>query len=135
MKKIGFALTCIILIFMLSACGGDRSRLVGTWSGLVGEISMMAWRYEFNRDGTGTWGDARAAAADQIWDWDLGRYITPWDDMNVVPTTWSITDGKLEITFTESGDVYLYDFEIVDSNTIILTRDGWLTGFQLSRVD
>jgi len=134
-RKIISATICIALIVLLSACGGDRSRIVGTWSGLVGEISMMAWRYEFNRDGTGTWGDARAAAAEMIWDWDLGRYVEPWSYFNVVPTTWTMSGDTLEITFTQTGDVYNYHFELLNSSTLLLTREGWLTSFELSRVD
>jgi len=135
-KKIILAALFISLFFIFSACGNsDSRRIEGTWTGLVGEISMMAWRYEFNRDGTGSWGDARAAAAEQIWDWDLGRYVEPWSDFNVVPTTWNITDNTLQIYFTQSGEVYVYNFEFLDDDTLVLTREGWLTGFELSRVE
>ena len=135
MKKLGFIAICIIVVFIFSACGGDKSRIVGTWSGLVGDISMMAWRYEFNRDGTGSWGDARVAAAELVWDWDLGRYVNPWDDFNVTATTWSITDGRLEIVFTETGAVFIYDFDFLDNETLVLRRKGALTGLELRRVE
>jgi len=135
-KKVILAAICIIAIFILSACGGDSSRLVGTWSGLVGDISSQAWRYEFNRDGTGTWGDGRNVATELIWDWDLGRYVDPWwDNLNVTPTTWSITDGRLEIVFAETGSIFIYDFEFLDNDTLVLTREGRQTGLELSRVE
>ena len=134
-KRAGFIAVCIAVVFMLSACGGDRSRIVGTWSGLVGDISMMAWRYEFNRDGTGTWGDARVAAAELVFDWDLGRYVNPWSDFNVEPITWSISGDILEIVFTNADTVNIYHFEFTDNNTLVLTREGWLTGFELTRLE
>jgi hypothetical protein len=134
-KRVSFITICMILVFVFSACGGDSGRLVGTWSGLVGEISAFAWRYEFNRDGTGTWGDARNAATELVWDWDLGRYVNPWDDFNVTPTNWSISGDSLEIAFVETGSVFIYHFEIVDNDTIVLQREGWPTGLVLTRVD
>jgi len=130
-KLIVFAATCLVVVFALSACGGDSSRLVGTWTGGTGGTPR---RYEFNRDGTGGWGDGRNVATEPVWNQDLGRYVTPWI-YHIIPTTWSITGDILEITLAEAGSVFVYHFEFLDNDTLVLTREGRQTGLELMRVD
>jgi len=130
-RKMAFAIIFAIFIFALSACGSDDSRFVGNWTGRTGGT---AWLYEFNRDGTGTWGDGRNAASDLVWDTDLGRYVTVWN-YHVRPTTWNISGDTLEITLINENQVFLYQFEFLDNDTLVLTREGWPTGLELMRVE
>lgn len=129
-KKIIFTIIFTIVILMLSACGSPR--FDGTWTGSTGNATP--WRYEFNRDGTGAWGDIRNIATGQVWNADLGRYVTPWV-YNVTPTTWSISGDTLEITVDRTGQVNTYHFEFIDNDTVVVTREGWSTGLTLMRLE
>jgi len=134
MRKITtLGIICLVAVFALSACGGDGSRLVGTWVGATGMGSQTAWRYEFNRDGTGTWGDGRNATPEPVWNQDLGRYITLWNHY-AIPTTWSISGDRLEIVFEDSDSVNVYYYEFLDDDTLLLTREGRQTGLELMRI-
>jgi len=133
-KKLAFAAIFLIATLVLYACGSESSRLVGTWAGATGIGSQTVWRYEFNRNGTGAWGDGRNATPDPVWDANLGRYVTTWTYL-MMPTTWSISDDVLEITLTDTNQINIYHFEFLDNETMVLTREGWSTGFQLLRID
>jgi len=130
-KKIVFTIMLTIFVFVLSACGDDGSRIVGTWTGATGGT---AWRYEFYSDGTGAWGNNVNITSEPVWDPDLARYVVRWTN-NIMPTTWNISGDILEVILDVNGQVNVYNFEFSDDSTLLLTREGWLTSFELSRLD
>jgi len=134
-KKIaGMIALFLVSLVLLSACGSRAdSRLYGRWAGMTTYVSMQFWNYEFRRDGTGRWHDGRPSA-------DL-YFENPWTvtaetSFFEIPFTWTVVgESSIEIVLEGNYEPFIYYYEFVDDDNIILRRSTWIDGFNLERLE
>ena len=129
------AASLLLLVFLVSACGGRYdSRLLGRWVGMTQEVSMLFWNYEFRRGGTGRWHDGRppadAAFGETQW---IVEADTQFFEHSF---TWRATgENRLEIKLEGNDEPFVYFYELIDDDNLLLRRDNWVAGFYMERIE
>ena len=120
--------------FVLAGCSSRYdSRLLGRWIGTIQDKSMQIWNYEFRSDGTGRWHDGRDAPATfGETDWFIERETRFFEHR----FTWSAQgDNRLEVLFEGNEEAFIYYYELIDDDKLLLRRETWLAGVYLERVE
>ena len=119
MRKISLISIISALLFTLftfSACG-DSDPMLGRW---VDTASRGSFTLEFSSNGRGVRESNRFAA--------IEHHIT--DNF-----TWSVDEGVLEIIIEGSGQVLVYNYELVDDNSTLILKTGNIVFANMIQLD